>query len=285
MTRVALVVHIGYPVPAALQSALRELARTTLLVEPRSLPERALTGCVWWYGTDPGRVPCAVWLNSIEEATAPAARQATVLLARSRLVEDPRLVVLRGRAAAEGARFVSPFTRARLRRARQVGGPGVLDTHGQRWTWDGTELDDDLRPTAAALAGAARAHDLDTALGLARWGAPLVTDAETARALGAEPGRDVALADVEDSTAQAARLADDRRCASRLGWAGYRLAEDRWSVRGVLDRFGVVEPDPAQRLDRALEELGTPPDAMVRARSARATDGLAPGRLVGEARS
>jgi hypothetical protein len=90
-----------------------------------------------------------------------------------------------------------------------------------------------------------------------------VTDGETAARLHIRPGEAVI-----GPPSQAGSLATDRRRCASLSWRGRQLVEARHDVAGparrLATRLGLHHPDP---LDRALDELGTPPFARIRRRA------------------
>lgn len=98
-------------------------------------------------------------------------------------------------------------------------------------------------------------------------GAPVVTDAATAEALGAIDGVHVLVADAATSGVVAHELAADPVRAAALGRAGRYLVEqihdaDR-TARQLGERLGLPRPDstpaaPGLRLGSRLTELGTP---------------------------
>ena len=130
-------------------------------------------------------------------------------------------------------------------------------------------------PTALAVAAAALVdrRDLATALAL---GCPTVTTASAAAAVGAVDGEHVVVGLRPDAVALAA---DDRRAAA-LSLAARRLAVARLdpdsAARALLTAWGLAPHEPGAGLTRALDELGTAPDAPVRARALAAVAGLSP---------
>ncbi|SDE26695.1 hypothetical protein SAMN05660485_00386 [Blastococcus fimeti] len=188
------------------------------------------------------------------------------------------------RAWPDSARPVLPFTRAGLRRVRDLPARlvGEARSDGVSWGAPGehpAEAPLDTWPTLAALASAviATGEELWTALA---WAAPAVTDAAGARLLGLTPDVDVLVgADPVTRARLAAELADDDLRAARLARSGWQTARSHRpaGVAAELCRRLGVRPAPRSTvsgLTAALDALGTPPHSLVRRRARAATAGL-----------
>lgn len=182
------------------------------------------------------------------------------------------------------ARPVLPFTRAGLRRVRDLPARlvGEARADGVSWGTPGgapSAAPLDTWPTLAALASAvvATGEELWTALA---WAAPAVTDAAGARMLGLTPDEDVLVgADPATRSRLAAELADDDLRAARLARRGWQTARSHLpaGVAAELCRRLGVRPAPrgtVSGLTAALDALGTPSHSLVRRRARVAAAGL-----------
>lgn len=216
--------------------------------------------------------PTAVWVRHHDEIDRAAAAGATVLL-----TPDPELAargaVLVPPVGIEVDRWpaVAPLVRARWR--ARSGLPDDLVVLAD--AVEGDQLDELLRVAAAVVVSGPRTL---VALALA---APIVTSAETARRLGLRPGRDVEVAEGPEQAAElAAAVAADEGRAAALSRRARRCAEHHLDLgrpaRTVAEELGLVDPAVGQhaRLDRRLDELGTPPTARARVRAAAALAGV-----------
>ena len=228
---------------------------------------------VLWHhgGTPPPGIPTVVWTADVDLNSEPA-RSAAVLLAPAPIT-DERCVVLGRYPEYPDARPVLPFSRRRIRRARRLAGPAVAEVDGGRWRWDGVDVPDGAQAAAAGLAAAVVATEPASVLHALAWAAPTVTDPATAEAVCAVADTHLVVADgTAGRRVLGAELAADDRRAAAVSWAGRRLYERIWSAEGVLERLRFASADnPVLRLNDALDELGTPLDAIVRARSLDAT--------------
>jgi hypothetical protein len=125
---------------------------------------------------------------------------------------------------------------------------------------DAGEVPDDLAPTALALASVVVATGARLAEALA-WGAPCVTDAASAAAIGAGEGEVAIGASPHD-------IAGDDGWASALSAGGRRLAERRLdqhaAARRVAGALGLVHSAGAAH--RVLDEMHAPANSPIRRR-------------------
>ena len=231
-----------------------------------------------------GQPPVALWVTGLAEVEA-----ARALLGRCRIVvtDHPDVAghvdaVVIPHPALDPAehRPVTPFVRARWRRRLGLADTLVVDVragHGG----DGPPLPEGLVPTALALAAAAVVDDRWIDLALA-FGTPVVTDASSARCIGATEGVEVLTASPDDAEETARALSRDLRRAAALGRAGRRHCERRHDLRTpaaeVAARLGLADQalDAEQIVRRHLGELWTPADARVAARASAALAGFVP---------
>ena len=216
--------------------------------------------------------PVAVWVRDAAEADAARALGARALLTPDAAVatRDDVLRVPSGVAVdVDDIAPVPPFVRSRYRRAYALPEELTLDLRN-------THLAAELLPAALGLCSACVAIGGDLLVALA-WGAPSVTDEESAATIGARSEVEVDIAGTRDPLEMAALLAGDERRAARLSRGGRRLAEARCSTARVAsilaDRLGLV-PSGADlayaHLEAALNRLQTPALSFVRRRARRA---------------
>jgi len=102
------------------------------------------------------------------------------------------------------------------------------------------------------------------------WGAPVVTDAASARAAGAENERHLLVAPAAKAMAAAQSLGSDHASAAPLSRSGRRLAEEHdldCVAETVVERLQLVDgSDWRRRLDSTMGFLGTRPLARLRIR-------------------
>lgn len=242
----------------------------------------------------PSGVPIALWAQA-EDIGSEAFRQATVVVS-----DDPAVVAAagaRGLRAPTGRpighrRPMSPFVRERLRRERGLPALALLEQHEAGWLFGRPPallpLEPDLIETAMGAAAAVVVTEPGWLLRSLAWGAPTVTNAATAAAVGAVVGDEVLVAETSKARTEAAvTLSADEIAAARLSWRGYRRAECHDAERAatfLADRLSLW-PDTPMRPARSLPTveltlrlLGTPMDAHVRTRLADATDTLTSAR-------
>lgn len=231
-----------------------------------------------------GEPPVALWVTGLAEVEA-----AGSMLGRCRVVvtDQPQVAthldaVVIPHPALDPAehRPVTPFVRARWRRRLGLADTLVVDVRAGH-AGDGPPLPDRLVPTALAVAAAAVVDDrwIDVALAL---GTPVVTDASSARRIGATDGIEVVTVSPEECWETARALARDLPRAAALGRAGRRHCEHRHDLRTpaaeVAARLGLADQalDAERIVRRHLSELWTPADARVAARASAALAGFAP---------
>ena len=202
------------------------------------------------------------------------------------LLHDPSVpppgpaLAVTGTMDLRGRRPLSPFLRSRWRRREGLPEDLVVEVGpaGCRVV-GGSEVSPAGMPAALALAAAVVATGAALAEALA-WGAPTVTTAGDAGALGARSGVHVEVADdLEAATQAATDLARDWPRAAARGRAGRRLIEetldrDRWLVLLVSHLgLGCGRAQAWGRIDDRLAELRTLPSAPVVDRAAAAVAG------------
>lgn len=174
----------------------------------------------------------------------------------------------------------SPFVRRRWR--HRSGFPGAMVVRV------GADVDDTLVPTALSLCAAAVVDHPDALRTALAAGAPSVTDAATAAAVGAVDGIHVVVTDgsTEQALGEARALAGNERRAAALGRAAAELFAERHhpdaAVRRLATRLGlpVAGDDPHGRALARVEALHTPPHARPAERLRQALEAL-PAATVG----
>ena len=238
----------------------------------------------------PAGLPVALWCAAPVDARGPLADRAVALLhdgALDALVAAgaaadspgrPDLRILRISPPVDGlsGTTLSTALRARLRGARGLPDAPVLHSTPDGWRWldrllTGPEVD-----TAMACAAAVVVTDPTDLLRALSWGAPVVTSAAAAHAVGATDGVEVLVVDASGARLAAAHaLAADEVLAARLGRAGRQHVERRHDLDRSLTRLALalrLEPrhQPTGRTGLLLDSLSTPRDAAVRGRVALA---------------
>lgn len=284
LTRLA--VHVGRDVPEGLTAVLSALPPDVQPVAASAREPLPAGTVAHLYCSDvlPRRpaTPYAVW--RIPVADAGDLGDVPVLADAGAEHVRPGDLQVSLRAWPEHARPVLPFTRAGLRRVRDlpVHLVGEARADGVAWGTPGeppAEAPLDTWPTLAALSSAvvATGDELWTALA---WAAPAVTDPEGARLLGLTPDVDVLVgADPATRSRLAAELAADDLRAARLARSGWQAARSHRppAVAAELCRRLAVRPDPRSTvsgLTSALDALGTPAHSLIRRRARAATAGL-----------
>jgi len=226
---------------------------------PEGVPLAVLVRCA--ADLDVGCAPAAVRVLTDDEAVLAAA--------------GVRGVWLPAGALPSGVRQVPPWVRARVRRARGLPEQPLLVLRGGVPYWQadgdpGAEVAGPLLATALAAAAAAALTGPTLPVLALAWGTPLVTDAQTGAALGADDGREVLVVDGDEHARAAAarQLAGDPQRAAALSWAGRLLAERRHDLAGTAAALArvLLPASPARRGHLALDALDTPAGARVRAR-------------------
>lgn len=231
-----------------------------------------------------GQPPVALWVTGLAEVEA-----AGSLLGRCRVVvtDQPRVaghldavVIPHPTLDPAEHRPVTPFVRARWRRRLGLADTLVVDVRAGH-AGGGPSLPDGLVPTALAVAAVAVVDDrwIDVALAL---GTPVVSDAHSARRIGATDGVELVTAPPEEVEETARALAGDLPRAAALGRAGRRHCERGHDLRTpaaeVAARLGLADQglDAEQTVRRHLTELWTPADARVAARATAAVANFPP---------
>jgi hypothetical protein len=228
-----------------------------------------------------------MWADSVDQLELPSVQSADVVISA-----DPEVLTASGRRglfpgdgqAALLGTPMGPVVRSRLRAARGLPALAVVEYSPPHWLWEqrSTPLEPDLIDTALGCASAVIA----TGNGLLRalaWGAPSVTDEDTAIEFGATCGVEVVVADTpEERRRQAHQLAEDPVRAARLSWAGRMLIERRHDSRlaaaALIRRLGLGAASSLSGhlpLALRLSELGTPAGSDVVARANLAVENLA----------
>ena len=232
-----------------------------------------------WFATGPraqglasvleSAAPIAIWVSDARDVDRVPDLSHVVAVGQDHELVEPfgvRGVLWPDGIDADRYLPVAPFVRERWR--RRWGLPARL-------VWSPDEFASppaaDVNRTALALASAVAATGR-TALEALAWGAPLVTDATTARAIGGVDGHEVLVAERQTLGRAAVRLADDSRVAATLSRAGRRLVERRHDTSRppsvLASRLGLrADPaDPIERMGAWLDDLWTPADAGIRLR-------------------
>jgi hypothetical protein len=225
-----------------------------------------------------GSAPVALWASDarqLADASACGPRITVVVTEDWVLSDDDRVVPFP--AGVDARRFlpVTPFVRARWR--VRLGLPEQLVVSVGIPGGDG--LSDDVVPTALAVASAVVCGERWLVEAMA-WGAPCVTDAVSAAAVGATADVEVAVDEPGHLLRVATALASDDRRAAALGRAGRRLVERRHDTSRppveVADRLGLLPATEglAARVGARLSELWTPSTASVVGRTRAAFSSL-----------
>lgn len=282
----------GRPTPPELVNLLAVVRKWCTIV-PLSVDSSEVVDAVLTVGTVDLPAPptrLAVWADSIVEVEqAHRAGAAVILSVHAEVIERAGvmgLLVPPGLVPEDvmaGAVPVAPFVRSRLRGARGLPSPLVIEHDNGTWHWsEGSgPLDGDLGVTAIGCASAAVVVG-STIIEALAWGTPCVTDSDTAAAVGARPESEVLVADDgAERRRRAAKLAADGSLAARLSWAGRILVETRHSPALVAARLvrrlglGAASSIPGPpSLAAQLADLDTPEGAVIMDRVRSATKAL-----------
>lgn len=283
---------LSRPPEPALESLLVALNRRCALAmfEPGIADEFrvAIVDEVDAVGVLPVPVRYAVWISPSDHAVSDATRASgndAVELVLSTVDDVVDAAGGKGRLVPElppstsDARPIPPFVRARLRAARGLPAVAIASFGVEQvgLVWCGMPSADDLVDTAFAVASVVAVVGRDIVRALA-WGAPCVTDPDTASAVGLTEADDVAIGPRHALLATAQEIAIDDARSARMSRASRQLYESRFDdervVLDVLRRLEIM-PRGRARLVALIDELGGPADS----RSARRA-----AELVGELR-
>lgn len=202
-------------------------------------------------------VPWALWVDDADGVQRAQAVGPTLLVTATPAVAQSSgatLIPDERDAPADRIRAIPPFVRERLRRRSQLPALLVADIAAG-------SVPEELTPAALAVCSACIVTGSRLSDSLA-WGAPTVSDAASADAMGARHDREVLVASAADRAGMAAALGRDPLLAARLSRAGRRLAEARSIQRvaaQVADRLDLVRAGgPGPRLDATLRLLAVP---------------------------
>ncbi|MBV8950474.1 MAG: hypothetical protein JOZ99_06345 [Actinobacteria bacterium] len=277
---------VGLHPVTAVEPVLRALARIVTLraPEPRLPPPDARLAT----STDANgiaaalrddAVPIAVTLRDGEEPPADVAARAAALLV-ARRPDAPGIpsfgapVVAWPEPSIDAAAHppLPPLVRRRWRRLLGLPDPFVVVLGFD----PATPLPAGAVRSALATCDVAAVRGPATLLALA-LGTPVVTDATTARGLGARDDREVVVAPPAGASATAHSLVADERRLARLGTAARQLVEQVHDVapsaRAVARRLGVLTPEQPRTVVHArLAELGTAAGALPAVRALAACE-------------
>ena len=229
-----------------------------------------------------GRAPVAVVADSHSMLTAATLAHAAVIVVRDAEtagdVDDRAVLWRRDAIATADHPYLSPFVRERWRARLGVPNPMVVE-FGSASPSPIAEADA-LAALAVASAAVVRGPLLVPALAL---GTPVVTDAASAAAIGAEASVHLAVSPITEARAVADTLAADPGRATALGWGGRQLVEEEHDLGrvafAVITALGIGPREfpaaPLARLDAELEALGTPLASPVAIRALRRAAAIA----------
>jgi hypothetical protein len=284
-TRARLAAHVGSDVPASLAavlSAASSWADVVAASPQEPLPE-GVRAHLYTSDVLPPRPdgPYGVWLvpgwQPVDGSAVVVAEAGTPGLAPGDLI----VCML---PWPDRSRLLLPFTRSQCRLLRNLPESlvAVATPGGITWGAGGTtpsRAPDDTWPTLAALASAVVARG-DLAWDALAWGAPTVTDPETARRLSLTPDEHVLVADdpTERRSLALALATDESRAAglARRGWSAARSRRPEEVAEQLCRRLGLAPParHAPSGLTEALDVLGTPQDSLVRRRAREAVAAL-----------
>lgn len=223
-----------------------------------------------------GRIPVAVIAGSHSMVTAGTQEHATVIIVRdvesAAEIGDRALLWRREALATSDHPYLSPFVRERWR--ARLGLPNPMVVGFGSTSPSPLAESDALAALAVCSAAVVRGPLLLPALAL---GTPVVTDATTAAAIGAEASVHLAIAPISEARAVADALAADPARAAAVGWGGRQLVEEEYDLGrlafDVVVALGIGPREfpvaPLARLDAELEALGTPLASPVAIRALR----------------
>lgn len=209
--------------------------------------------------------PTAVWIDDDDPPGTLRPAATLLLTADIRLAGNDRYLFVPpdGGLDVDAIPPVPPFLRARIRRREGLPSRMVVDLRRG-------ELPEELVPAALSVCSACVATGGAVEQALAR-ATPTVTDADSAAALGARAGIEVAVGEDGELTALAEELASDERAAAALSRAGRRLVESRRRRSHVAPALAAalglfVAPGSRPRIDAVLDTMNTPARALIRSR-------------------
>jgi len=284
--RPRLAAHVGRDVPASLAAVLSAASAWADVVaaSPQEPLPEGVRAHLYTSDVLPGRpeAPYGVWrVPGGGPVDAPGAVVVSEAGTSDAAPGDLTVCVL---PWPEHSRLVLPFTRSRYRLLRNLPEAmiAVATSGGITWGAGGTPLSrapDGTWPTLAALAGAVVARG-DLAWDALAWGAPTVTDQETARRLSLAPGEHVLVADdpAERRSLALALASDEARAAplAQRGWSSARARRPERVAEQICRRLGLAPPTrhAPSGLRDALDALGTPRDSLIRRRARTAAAAL-----------
>jgi hypothetical protein len=276
-----LAVHVGTEVPASLATVLSAVSAWADVVaasvqEP--LPE-GMRAHLYTSDVLPRRpvAPYAVWRVP---GGKPVDTPGVVVLGEAGTPETaPGDLTVCLLPWPEHSRLLLPFTRSRYRLLRDLPETlvAVATPGGVTWSSGGTprRAPEGTWPTLAALASAVVARG-DLVWDALAWGAPTVTDPETAQRLSLTPDEHVLVADdpTERRSLSLALASDECRAAGlgRRGWSATRVRRPERVAQELCRRLGLTPPEvhgPSGLRD-ALDALGAPHDSLIRRRAREA---------------
>jgi hypothetical protein len=284
MTRLRLGLALSFPVGDELRTALVRLAERCDVVE---LVDGARVDAVVRGVTDapaPPGTPTVAWLDRADDVRRPTARTAAALVASPSVARAVRaagtadtspVLVLGPQEVHADARPIAPFTRGRIRRARDLGSAAaVVRCVGGTWTWDGRPLDQGAVTTAVALAAVLVTDSAQAAVAGCAWATPVVATPAVSRLLDLPevPGaRDVPTS-LDDVADRVRRDPAGLACLALLCRQVYeRDHSPHHTVLALQDLLGRTpvggSDDP---FGPTLDGLGTPVEATIRRRAGEA---------------
>jgi hypothetical protein len=226
-----------------------------------------------WLRAGPTGLPSALWVADVGAAERvqgyEEVRVVLAMTAEAAHRAGPKGLVLPAVAVPlSRARLVLPIVRTRLRRARGLPAAAVAVVDDEQATWCGAPCPYDLVDTALACAGAVVARGTMLLRAMA-WGAPIVTDEVSRRAVGATNEREL-LVDEVDPIATALAISDAEPRAAAFSWRARRFYEERFDMQTAAFRVAKMiggVPTGHGRIRRCSEELAAPAgsDALERA--------------------
>jgi hypothetical protein len=220
----------------------------------------------------PAKLPLGVWVQELADVAPLLAVDSVRALLTSSVevaaAAGPKGILVPAEPEPfSDIRPLAPAVRERVRRARGLQCPAIAvidDVRGIR-TWCGLDLASKSVDSALACASAVVVRGASLTRAMA-WGAPIVTDSATNTNIGAQPGRDLIIAD-DNAYRAATEIVGDEPRAAALGWGARSFYEERFDLRRAMltsaRALGLV-PTAFDRVALLLDELGTPVTAASR---------------------